>query len=105
MGTNREGPRRYMRKPSLFLFFSQEGFMPTSKVTIIIESEDRIETIEIPLSEHENFNQNWVQPTLVNDRGGLDEEGDLELSLVVFSCQPQRDPETGEYLTRTEVPK
>ena len=79
--------------------------MPTSKVTIIIESEDRIETIEIPLSEHEQFNPNWVQPTTVNDRGGLDEPGDLELSLINFSCQPQRDPQTGKYFERTEIAK
>lgn len=79
--------------------------MPTSKVTIIIESEDRTETIEIPLSEHEKFNVNWVEPREVNDRGGLDETGNLEVSLIVFSCQPQRDPETGKFYERTEVAK
>lgn len=78
--------------------------MPTSKVTIIIESDDRIETIEIFKSEHENLDQNWLAPTVINDRGGLDSSGDLELSLVVFSCQPQKDGENG-YIRRTEVPK
>lgn len=79
--------------------------MPTSKVTIIIESEDRTETIEIPLSEHEKFNVNWVEPREINDRGGLDVPGNLEVSLINFSCQPQRDTVTGKFFERTEVPK
>lgn len=78
--------------------------MATSKVTIIIESEDRTETIVIPESEHENFNPTWVQPTST-DRAGLDENGDLEVSLINFSCQPQRDEATGKFFERTSVPK
>lgn len=78
--------------------------MATSKVTIIIESEDRTETIVIPESEHENFNVNWTQPP-TTDRAGLDNNSDLEASLINFSCQPQRDSVTGKFFERTEVPK